>query len=271
MSFGMRLKSLRALNQFTQKEVSERTGIAIRHYQDLEAENHNPGLGSLLSLADLYGVSVDYLLDRQDLGGAERHLKDYSDIAEIRSMVFVRAFVDMNEEKTELFKAFLEVESIPVCMSRTEHPRDEHLQQLVKKSISDSDYYMLVLSLPDGTYSSEVTEAIEEEYRWATGQKKPCAVLLRQPYVDMVSPRIERLIGFFKNARPRIFLLDYWKSIEDLGKSVCRSVVQLRHRHPPVGWIRGNGITKEQLLREQELYRKIEKLEDSVKKFGAKA
>lgn len=64
-----RLKRLRSENRLTQQNVADHLGIKLRTYQYYESDNdkaHRPDLETLAVLADLYGVSVDYLIGRTD-------------------------------------------------------------------------------------------------------------------------------------------------------------------------------------------------------------
>ena len=65
-----RLKQLRSENGLTQQNVADRLGVKLRTYQYYESENdkaHRPDLETLVVLADMYGVSVDYLIGRSDV------------------------------------------------------------------------------------------------------------------------------------------------------------------------------------------------------------
>lgn len=64
-----RLKQLRNENRLTQQNVADRLGVKLRTYQYYESDtdkSHRPDLETLVVLADLYGVSVDYLIGRTD-------------------------------------------------------------------------------------------------------------------------------------------------------------------------------------------------------------
>jgi transcriptional regulator with XRE-family HTH domain len=64
--FQEQLKFLRKNAEVSQKELSEKTGIAqsvICYYENGKVE---PSATSLIKLADFFGVSVDYLLGRED-------------------------------------------------------------------------------------------------------------------------------------------------------------------------------------------------------------
>ena len=56
----------RKLNRLTQREVAERLGISQPSYIRYENGKAEPRLENLVKLADLFDVSVDYLLGRTD-------------------------------------------------------------------------------------------------------------------------------------------------------------------------------------------------------------
>ncbi len=57
-----RLKSIRLLLGFTQKQFAERLGMSREGYQKLERGENNISLDVLEKLKTVYGVSADYLL-----------------------------------------------------------------------------------------------------------------------------------------------------------------------------------------------------------------
>ena len=64
-----RLRQLRNENRLTQQDLADRLGVRLRTYQYYESGNdrsHRPDLETLVVLADMYGVSVDYLIGRTD-------------------------------------------------------------------------------------------------------------------------------------------------------------------------------------------------------------
>ena len=64
--FQERLIEQRKLNQYTQRQISEYLGIAQPSYIRYENGSSEPSLENLLKLADLFDVSVDYLLGRKE-------------------------------------------------------------------------------------------------------------------------------------------------------------------------------------------------------------
>ena len=61
-----RLKLLRQERNFTQVDVSKNCEISLRSYKYYEAGERKPDSDTLVSLADYFGVSIDYLTGRTD-------------------------------------------------------------------------------------------------------------------------------------------------------------------------------------------------------------
>lgn len=63
--FAQKIRTLRKEKNLTQAEAAAQVGLSARGYQDLEL-GAKPRYDALLHIADFYGVSVDWLLDRTD-------------------------------------------------------------------------------------------------------------------------------------------------------------------------------------------------------------
>ena len=62
--FNEHLRSIRQSQKKTQKETAIAIGANERNYQDWEYGRNKPGFDSLVSLADYFNVSIDYLVGR---------------------------------------------------------------------------------------------------------------------------------------------------------------------------------------------------------------
>ncbi len=61
-----RLKTCRKKKNVTQKEVAQFLSISERAYQHYELSTSKPSYDILLSLADYFDVSIDYLVGRSE-------------------------------------------------------------------------------------------------------------------------------------------------------------------------------------------------------------
>ena len=61
-----RIKELRLLNGFNQVELAKRLGLTKQTISNWENNNIQPSIEMLEALADLFSVSTDYLLGREN-------------------------------------------------------------------------------------------------------------------------------------------------------------------------------------------------------------
>lgn len=62
--FGEKLAELRQDHKMTQRALAQRLHVTSGTISNYENGNHLPDVDKLVDLADLFGVSTDYLLDR---------------------------------------------------------------------------------------------------------------------------------------------------------------------------------------------------------------
>lgn len=62
MNFNERLKVERKAHNFTQQFVADNIGVSLRAYQQYEQGKFEPNIERLILLADLFGITVDYLI-----------------------------------------------------------------------------------------------------------------------------------------------------------------------------------------------------------------
>lgn len=60
--FGKRLENLRDTSGYTKKEISFRLGFTANVYGSYERGDRRPSLETIITLADMYNVSLDYLI-----------------------------------------------------------------------------------------------------------------------------------------------------------------------------------------------------------------
>ena len=66
MEFARRFRGLRAEKGWTQREMANLLGVSPTTVASWEQEKNNPGLDTLVEIAHLFDVSVDYLLGLTD-------------------------------------------------------------------------------------------------------------------------------------------------------------------------------------------------------------
>lgn len=69
MSISEKLKELRKEKGYTQKEISKKLEISERQYINLEKEKSIPSLETIIKIADIYKISIDYITERTKYKG----------------------------------------------------------------------------------------------------------------------------------------------------------------------------------------------------------
>lgn len=82
VDFSQRLKKLRADKHLTQAQVAKRVGVTASMVSSYETDIRLPSYEVMMRLADLFGVSVDYLLGRE-----EKRLLDISELTDAEAAV----------------------------------------------------------------------------------------------------------------------------------------------------------------------------------------
>ncbi|MDO4746434.1 MAG: helix-turn-helix transcriptional regulator [Bacillota bacterium] len=63
----MNIKDIRVRKNLTQAQVANALGVSSVVYSRYETGTRQPSIDVIIQLADLFGVTVDYLLGRQDI------------------------------------------------------------------------------------------------------------------------------------------------------------------------------------------------------------
>lgn len=66
VDFSVRLKQLRMDKHLTQAQVAKRVGVTASMVSSYETDIRLPSFDVMVRIADLFGVTVDYLLCRED-------------------------------------------------------------------------------------------------------------------------------------------------------------------------------------------------------------
>lgn len=63
MTLGEKIKQLRKEKDWSQTQLAQKLGVHPKHISKYENDVHNPPVETLAKIADIFGVSVDYLLN----------------------------------------------------------------------------------------------------------------------------------------------------------------------------------------------------------------
>lgn len=162
-----------------------------------------------------------------------------------RYQVFVSStFRDLEAERQEVMHALLELDCIPSGMELFPAANDSQWD-LIKKTIDDCDYYILILAGRYGSIGPDGLSYTEMEYRYAVETEKPIIAFLHGNLGAIPSSKAEdspearrKLAEFRSLAQTR--LCKMWETPQELGSVVSRSITRLTKSTPAIGWVRAD-------------------------------
>jgi hypothetical protein len=186
---------------------------------------------------------------------------------EKRYQAFVSStYVDLREERQQVMQAMLELDCIPAGMELFP-ASDETKWSLITRVIDDCDYYIVIVGGRYGSVDAEGMSYTEREYDYAAKIGKPALAFLHaQPEsipsgkTDLDTALRSKLDAFRKKAEQRV--CRYWRTPEELGGVVSRSLVQLMRLQPGEGWIRARHAANAEEV--QKLRSKIDELTERL-------
>jgi transcriptional regulator with XRE-family HTH domain len=90
---GKKLTDLRLRHGYTQAELSERIRVAQTTYAGYERGRSEPSINTLITLADIYGTSLDFLAGRYD-----RIPSDELPVSYINELIYLNSEERITEE-----------------------------------------------------------------------------------------------------------------------------------------------------------------------------
>ena len=97
-----KIKELRVLKEKSQAEIAEALGLTQQAYSRYELSKHLPPAEVLSKIADYYGVTVDYLMERTDDKGNTANIIKDKDFA-----IMHRSFSMMSAKEKDKLKKML--------------------------------------------------------------------------------------------------------------------------------------------------------------------
>jgi hypothetical protein len=166
--------------------------------------------------------------------------------------VFVSStFLDLKEERQAAVEAILMAGHIPAGMELFS-AGDESQMKVIKRWISDSDVFLLILG---GRYGSiEPTSGlsyIHLEYQEALSLQKPVfAVVIEHKYLEKRVRRFGTPVvetenpGKLKEFRAEVMarLVESWSDPRDIQLAIIKKLGELSTRVDLIGWVRGDSV-----------------------------
>ncbi|EAG7317706.1 XRE family transcriptional regulator [Listeria monocytogenes] len=97
--FGNRLKQLRKNSNKTQEDISKILGISRGAYSHIENGRNEPDMETIVKLANIFGVSTDYLLGRSNNGFIDTIAAHIDSNATEEEMEEILAYIEEKRKK----------------------------------------------------------------------------------------------------------------------------------------------------------------------------
>lgn len=184
--------------------------------------------------------------------------------------IFVSStYEDLKTERQQAIKAILEMGHIPVGMEMFS-AGDETQWQLIKRQISDCDYYIVIAAHRYGSMDGDISYT-EKEYNFAVESGVPTIGFIinekaRWPKtkIDMEQDKIMRLALFKQRIQQKV--VSYWSNSLELKSNVSISLINQMNLTPRPGWAKaGSGSSPEALNEISRLSKENSELRSKIK------
>ncbi|MEI3614612.1 helix-turn-helix domain-containing protein [Pseudogracilibacillus sp. SO30301A] len=106
MNFGERLKKLRGEKGYKQITVAEKVGIKNNTLSSYEASKRQPDFDTLKKLANLYDVSIDYIITGNEHSNSPDEM--WKEFLDPKTQIFFKDLQNAPEEKINELISFWE-------------------------------------------------------------------------------------------------------------------------------------------------------------------
>lgn len=170
-----------------------------------------------------------------------------------RYQIFISStYDDLKQERQELWQTLISFEYIVAGMEVFPAANEEQFS-FIKKQISASDYYVLIIGGRYGMLSSDGLSFTEKEFDYALEQNIPVLVF---PIKDLGSVALsksdqdpeksEKLSAFRKRASHKR-IIKFWSNSSELSLAVIQALQSAIAANPRPGWVRGDAVASEDI------------------------
>ena len=163
-----------------------------------------------------------------------------------RYQVFLSStYEDLREERSAAILALLKMDCFPAGMELFPSS-DDSVWQIIKKTIEESDYYVLIIAGRYGSISNDgVTSWTEREYDYAQEIGKPTFVFLYKNIDDITKGKIdneEKVRAFREKVGERFCVT--CNNIDALRADITLAIAKAIREKPGIGWIRADALCR---------------------------
>ncbi|MDJ0449375.1 DUF4062 domain-containing protein [Methylocystis sp. JR02] len=185
-----------------------------------------------------------------------------------RYQVFISStFSDLEKERQELWQNLISFDYIVAGMEVFPAANEEQLS-FIKKQISSSDFYVLIIAGRYGSITDEGQSFTEKEFEFALEQNIPILVFPIKDPRSVASSKTDedsdksRKLAVFRERACEKRVVKFWSSGTELSLAVIQALQTAMASSPRPGWVRGSTTASEEL---KDRYIKLQAEFDDLK------
>lgn len=160
--------------------------------------------------------------------------------------IFVSStYTDLIRAREEVIKVILNLYQIPIGMEMFSADNNEQWS-IIKNTIENSDYYILILGHRYGSVTKENISYTEKEFDYAKEKDIPIISFVRnRDYPtkpserDRENSKVKKLEKFHQKVLNNS-ICDFWENENELGQKVAIALTKIFFKTPRTGWIRSD-------------------------------
>lgn len=167
-------------------------------------------------------------------------------IYEKKYQIFVSStYKDLIKAREEVIKVVLSLYQIPIGMEMFSADNEEQWS-VIKSTIDNSDYYLLIVGHRYGSLTKEEISYTEKEFNYAKGNNIPIISFIKNR--DIATTPNERDDNIKSQESLKSFLdkvlnnsmCDFWNNENELGQKVAIALTKLFFKNPRIGWVKSD-------------------------------
>lgn len=125
------IKNVRESKNMTQKECAEKLGVTLRAWQTYEQGVSEPKQELLCRIADMFSVSLDYLLGRPGAKTPENPIDEFARAERLKELekIIIKEYLELGNEEREAVLDF-----IRNCIKKEEERKNAQRTYIVQRA-----------------------------------------------------------------------------------------------------------------------------------------
>lgn len=164
-------------------------------------------------------------------------------------------YTDLIKAREEVIRVILSLYQIPIGMEMFSADNEEQWQ-VIKSTIQNCDYYILIVGHRYGSVTKEGVSYTEKEFDFAKANGIPIMSFVRERNIATVPNEREKevdkmnALDVFLSKVLNNSMCDFWENEQQLGQKIAIALTKIFFKNPQLGWIRASEVNPIQTTEE---------------------